>query len=232
MGFSRKKGFTLWEILVIVVVISVGMMAIISLLTYGLSYIQKSRQKIIAINLARAWIESIYQIRDTNRQRRAGRKEQCRLKTDPLDPWPNFECPDDPWMQSGYYILTTNVISGQEYLLLTWYSTDWLNVGGWIDAHDLSYSLCFSGGVWVACPWVDMTTSEGRYFREIRWYGLFSKDTNVTWWQYMNCTSGLDYMTCGSYAAKEFRFCSKVTYVGYGTGEVELCGLLTNFREK
>jgi hypothetical protein len=96
----------------------------------------------------------------------------------------------------------------------------------------LAYSLCFSGGVRVACPWIDGTMKEGMYFREIKWYWLFSKDTNITWWQSMTCLSGLDYTTCGSYAAKEFRFCSKVIYVGYGTGEVELCGLLTNFKEK
>ena len=135
-------------------------------------------------------------------------------------------------MQSGYYILTTNVISGQNYLLLTGYASSGLHIEDWIAAHDLSYSLCLSGGVWVACPWVDAITKEGRYFREIRWYGLFSKDTTITWWQYINCTSGVDYTTCSSYAAKEFRFCSKVTYVGYGTWEVELCGLLTNFKEK
>ncbi len=232
MGFSRKKGFTLWEILVIVVVISVGMMAIISLLTYGIGYVQKSRQKIIAINLAREGIESVYQIRDTNRQRRAGRKEECWLKTNPLVDSGNDGCMNDIWMQSGSYILTTNVISGQNYFLLTGYSTGWLYINNGINADDLTYSLCFSGGIRMACPGVDGTTKEGRYFREIRWYWLFSKDTYITWWQYMNCLSGLDYFTCGSYAAKEFRFCSKVMYVGYGTWEVELCGLLTNFREK
>jgi type II secretory pathway pseudopilin PulG len=152
MRFSRKKGFTLWEILVIVVVISIGMMAIISLLTYGLGYVQKSRQKIIAINLAREGIESIYQIRDTNRQRRAGRKEECWLKINPLVDSGNDGCMNDPWIQSGSYILTTNVISGQNYLLLTGYSSVGLNIGNGIDTQDLAYSLCFSGGVRVACP--------------------------------------------------------------------------------
>lgn len=84
MRFSRKRGFTLWEILIIVIVISVGLLAIISLLTYGINYVQKSRQKIISINLAREGIEAMYQIRDTNRQRWAGMKESCRLKTNPL----------------------------------------------------------------------------------------------------------------------------------------------------
>jgi type II secretory pathway pseudopilin PulG len=228
MGFSRKKGFTLWEILVIIVVISVGLMAIISLLTYGLNYVQKSRQRIIAINLAREGIESIYQIRDTNRLRRAGRKEQCRLKTHPLLDNNNDGCSNDSWIQSGSYILDAHELSGQNYLSLSW-AAMWLNVGNGIDTWDLAYSLCLSGGLRIACPGTVSVTTEGRYFREIRWYGLFSKDTTITGWQYINCTSGVDYLVCWSSSAKEFRFCSKVIYLWYGTGEVELCGLMTNF---
>jgi len=232
MGFSRKKGFTLLEILVIVIVISVGLMAIISLLTYSLNYVQKSRQRIISINLAREGMESIYQIRDTNRQRRAGRKEQCRLKINPLvDSW-NDGCMNDTRIQSGSYILSSNNISGQNYLFLSGWNISALNIGDGIDTGDLKYSLCLSGGLRVACPGVVSVTAEGRYFREIKWYWLFAKDTSITGWQYMNCTSGVNYLTCGSSSAKEFRFCSKVVYMWYGTGEVELCGLMTNFMAK
>lgn len=207
-------------------------MTIISLLTYGLNYVQKSRQRIIAINLAREGMESIYQIRDTNRQRRAGRKDQCRLKINPLLNTNNDECSNDTRMQSGSYVLSTDVISGQNYLFLSWGNISPLNIGDGIDTGDLNYSLCLSGGLRVACPGTVSVTSEGRYFREIRWYWLFAKDMNVTGWQYMNCTSGVDYMNCGSPSAKEFRFCSKVVYMWYGTGEVELCGLVTNFMAK
>lgn len=168
MGFSRKKGFTLWEILVIIVVISVGLMAIISLLTYGLNYVQKSRQRIIAINLAREGMESIYQIRDTNRQRRAGRKDQCWLKINPLFAPNKDECMNDTRMQSGSYILSTNVIAGQNYLFLSGGHIPALDIADGIDTGDLNYSLCLSGGLRVACPGVVSVTPEGRYFREIR----------------------------------------------------------------
>ena len=46
-------------------------------------------------------------MRDTNRQRWAGKKEECWLKIDPLHSTqgdPN-SCADDDWMQSGHYIL-------------------------------------------------------------------------------------------------------------------------------
>jgi len=232
MKFSRKRWFTLREILVIIIIISIGLLSIVSVLTYGINYVQKSRQKIIAVNLAREGIEAVYEIRNTNWQRWAGMKEQCRLKTDPLvdelTPW----CADDTWMQSGSYILSTNVFSGQQYFLLTGYTSDWLDLGQGITTGDLHYSLCLTSGARSACPGTQSTTPEGTYFREIEGYGLWEKDLPVTWGQYISCTSGMDIHVCGAPLAKEYRFCSKVVYVGYGTGEVDLCGVVTNFMKK
>ncbi len=232
MEFSRRRWFTLWEILVIVVVISVGLMSIISLLTYGINFVQKSRQRVIALNLAREGIEAVYQIRDTNWQRWWWMKDACRLKVDPLldenTPW----CSDDTWMASGHYILQTTVMSGQQYFVLTWYTLDGLQLSGGITTGELNYSLCQSWGVRTSCPWVVSLTPEGRYFREVKWYGVFLKDVATTWGQFIVCPNGTDVQTCGSERAKEFRFCSKVVYVGYGTGQVELCGVITNFKGK
>ena len=231
MEFSRKRWFTLWEVLIIVIVVSIGLMSIISLLTYGLTYVQKSRQKIIALNLAREGIEAMYQIRDTNRQRWFGMKEYCWLKTDPLnDGWDGL-CQNDSRMQSWSYILDTNTLSGQRYFLLTGYSVNGFDSSNGIDSWDLAYSLCISGGLRVACPGSSVATDEGRYFREIRWYGLFDKSVSVTWWVYMDCPTGSFSASCSSVDAKEFRFCSRVTYMGYGTWEVELCGVFTNFMD-
>ncbi|MBU0625911.1 hypothetical protein KKG31_04400 [Patescibacteria group bacterium] len=54
----------------------------------------------------------MYQIRDSNRNRRAGKKEECWLKIDPLnDEGDNGNCDNDTWMESGYYILTTTITS-------------------------------------------------------------------------------------------------------------------------
>jgi hypothetical protein len=45
------------------------------------------------------------------------------------------------------------------------------------------------------------------------------------------CSKWTD-INCGTSTAKEYRFCSKVAYIGQGEWEVELCGLLTNFQKK
>jgi type II secretory pathway pseudopilin PulG len=81
---KKKTGFTIIEMLLMVVIIGVSLAAIIVTLNNGMTYIQKTREKTIAINLAREGIEAMYQIRDTNRYRRAGQKESCRLKTNPM----------------------------------------------------------------------------------------------------------------------------------------------------
>lgn len=232
MGFSRTRWFTLREILIIIVVISVGLLAIVSLLTYGINFVQKSRQKVIAINLAREWMEAVYQIRDTNRQRRAGRKELCRLKADPLIDENAAWCEDDMRIVSWSYILERNILSGQQYFLLTGYTTIPLSLGSGIDTWTLHYTLCQSGALRQACPETQSITPEGRYFREISAQGLFAKDVQLTGGQYLSCSSGQDMVNCWSSAAKEFRFCSKVIYVWFGTWEVQLCGVMTNFAKK
>jgi prepilin-type N-terminal cleavage/methylation domain-containing protein len=48
-----KKGFTIREILIVIVILSVGLLSVVVVLTDGMGYVQKTRQKIIALNLAR-----------------------------------------------------------------------------------------------------------------------------------------------------------------------------------
>lgn len=235
MIFSRKKGFTIWEILIVIVVVSVGLMSVISILTYAFGFVQKSRQKVIAINLAREGIESVYQIRDTNRQRWAWKKEECWLKKDPLNAndWivgndPN-DCADDHWMGSWSYILSGKSLWGQYYLLLDGPYGDQLNLGDGLSGQDKTYSLCLTWWLWLACPYeADNTTREWRYFRQILWYGVYDK---VGEGSNLNCSNGNNSPCNSGDVAKEFRFCSRVVYLGNGSGEVRLCWLLTNFAE-
>jgi len=235
MGFSTrrwriksKQGFTIREVLVIIVIVSVGLLSVVVVLTNGMKYVQKTRQKVIALNLAREGMEAVYQIRDTNRTRWAWVKDTCRLKIDPLmDEW-NPRCDDDTWFTSGSYALQRLTAWDQEYFALT---SAWapLNFGDGIDTDDYLYALCQQSGYRNACPGVIPTTSEGMYFREIEWLWLYLKDSSVVWWTPIVCTGWL-WLDCGTSRAKEFRFCSTVSYIWDGTWEVRLCGVLTNFK--
>ena len=224
-----KSGFTIWEILVVIVVISVGLLSVVVVLTNGMRYVQKTRQKVVALNLAREWMEAVYQIRDTNRTRRAWVKDGCWLKINPfVNEWTE-RCLDDARFTSGAYVLQRLATWGQEYFALT---GPWT----WIDlSYGLPYnswfSLCQQSGYWNSCMWQLSDTSEGKYFREIEWLWLYLKDVTTTWWQQIPCTWWMS-VGCWNSSPKEFRFCSKVVYIGDSTGEVKLCGVITNFKGK
>jgi hypothetical protein len=232
MRFSTKRWFTVREILVIIVVISVGLLSVVVVLTNGMTYVQKTREKVIALNLAREWMEAIYQIRDTNRTRRAGVKDSCRLKIDPLvdDSWAPTTCTDDLRFTSGSYVLQRLTAWGQAYFALTGIFAQ-IDFSNGIDTGDYMFSLCQQSGLWIPCMGTLPTTSEGTYFREIQWRWLYFKDVNATWWMLTTC---VDWTApgCWTNRAKEFRFCSRVVYIGQSTGEVKLCGVITNFKGK
>jgi len=227
-----KKGFTIREILIVIVILSVGLLSVVVVLTDGMGYVQKTRQKIIALNLAREWMEAVYHIRDTNRMRRAWVKDQCWLKINPLlDEW-NSDCfTDDLRFTSGAYVLQRLTTAWQDYFALTGPFLPIALSGGALDSDDLVFSLCQQSGYWNSCMWTLSSPTEGRYFRQITWRWLYLKDTPFTWWSAITCTWSLGPdANCNNNNAKEFRFCSKVVYIGKDIGEVELCGVITNFK--
>ncbi len=204
-------------------------------------FTQTIRTKIVATNLAREGIESMYQIRDTNRRRWSSKRDQCWLKVNPLvdyiDGMGSEWCENkDERLGSGNYVVINSGLWDQKYFVAQ--KIDWpeLNiVGTWILATwNLSYSLCFSGERYP-CPGVEYTWVEWKYFRQIVGKWLFLKDSNIDWWDYLNCTDGTANawsVECGDGSAKEYRFCSKVEYNnGRGISNVEICALMTNFLE-
>jgi len=230
MRFSTKRWFTIWEVLIIIIVISVWLLWVIFALNKATNLVQKTREKTIAINLARQWMESIFQIRDSNWLRWAGKKEQCWLKKDPLIDEGNDGCENDERMWTGNYYLINNEISGQIYFILSGENNE-LNIYDGVNNNDLNFSLCESGGNWIACPGSQPISKEWKYWREIRWIWLFLKDTVMAWWIQIECENWSDQQICGNESAKEYRFCSKVEYFGSSTWEVQLCGLITNFKK-
>ena len=240
MKFSTKRWFTIREILVIIVVISVGLLSVVVVLTNGMRYVQKTRQKVIALNLAREWMEAVYQMRDTNRTRRAWVKDQCRLKINPLmhDQWTE-RCADDLRFASGSYALQRLMAWEQQYFALSGPLSNWIDLSDGLDTNDYNFALCQQSGYRDSCfigqtPAIQAMimqnpTTEGKYFREIEWLWLYLKDVAVAWWSGIVCVWWAS-PDCWNNRAKEFRFCSKVSYVGDGTGEVKVCGVMTNFK--
>jgi len=77
----------------------------------------QSKAKTLTINLTREAVEMTHNIRDTNRTRRSGNKDACRLKIDPLANT-NEDCSSDPWIQAGRYTIEEKIAQDQKYFVL------------------------------------------------------------------------------------------------------------------
>jgi hypothetical protein len=205
-------------------------------ISYAFDNVQSVKQRVIAINLAREGMEWVYQIRDTNRLFWPAKKDECRLDMNPLVNDTNW-CWEDDWMWSGNYILQKMTSGNQQSFYLSWWS-DWniLDLSDWAAADDNKFALCLSAwGLREACPWHNWPVM---YFRQIHGEWVFYKDSNTTGWDYLDCPKWNDSaypttipwsISCSWADAKEYRFCSKVAYIGQWWWEVELCWLITNF---
>ncbi len=244
--FSMKhKWFTLIEILVTIMILSIALVAIIGLMRASVGYVERTRQETIAINLAREGMEAVYTLRDTNRLRRWGSKDTNRLCKDPWLDRPTTDTDCGAWMQSGqsYILLWWTTSSGEAYPYLS-------TVTGKLDLSDGQSDDSFSmqygtgnNGLANNRYQSSWTTDEWYMYREIRGYGLYQKDSPMTGWWSIDCPSGTDTYTadtsfsgtstrdCGDATPKEFRFCSRVEYTWSPRGKVELCGMVTNYRE-
>lgn len=223
-----KKGITLVELLIVVVILGFSLASIIGLINLGIRAVDRTRADVIAINLAREWVEGVFQIRNTNRQRRWWFKDACRLKINPLFSNPSW-CINDARMQSGFY---TIFLSGQEtnrYYVMQEESA-WLDLKNYVEPRDERFALCQIDGVWEPCSAGWVSVGNVRYYRQIVGQWLFDKTTQVEWGTRMNCQSGTG-PWCADGRAKEYRFCVDVQYQQLGIGSVQLCSMITNFAE-
>lgn len=227
MKYSNKKWFTLIELIICVVIISMWFFGVIAAVKAWINFMEKTRKEVIAINMARSWMEIVYNIRDTNRNRRTSQVEKCWLKIDPMNDWWDW-CEDDAWFNTGNYIPLIWQSSWQKYFLLSWINND-LNLKDDMDSSDYAYTMCLSWWTWQNCHWIIATwdsIKEWKFFRQIKWLWLQDKENNSI----LNCVNWNN-LNCWDEKAKEFRFCSRVEYLywWWDIWNVEFCWILTNF---
>lgn len=222
---TKKKVFTVIEMLIVIWMIAWWLLVMYGVISYWINFVDYTRKKLIAINLAREWMETVYNIRDTNWTRWSWKRDKCWLKIDPLvDNWSDW-CENDIWFQSGHYILKQKIASDQKYWILSGVG-QWLNIFDGVDNSDLDFALCLSWWWWEPCPWQIGITREWRFFREIRGLRLVNKKDNGD----LSCSKWTD-SNCWDSTAKEFRFCSIVQFIWNGRWQVKMCWVLTNFRQ-
>ena len=135
----------------------------------------------MANRLAKEWVELMYQNRNTN--------FIWKILTTEIYVWLNIDSSNEncnwnqPRFGSGNYVL-----SGKSFIE----TNKVLALSGWISEDDKFFALCLKSWSRVACPEEENQTKYWRYFRVIKWFGLYDKDSTVTWWNLLECASWND----------------------------------------
>lgn len=115
-----KRAFTIIEVIIGLVITWIGVLAIIGAINYWTRALTMTRSQIIAANLAREWVETMFNKRDTNRQIYPSKKDKCWLvnNSDPN----STTCESLPRVWPGLWI--PNISSGGVSVLNRSTSTD------------------------------------------------------------------------------------------------------------
>lgn len=226
--------FTIIELLAAIIIISLALLSTLWLLNIAVTYTNKTRQETIAINLAREGIEWVYNRRNTNWLRQSWEKDKNRLNID-NQTWGSANRFQWSWALYRLSYITT------PYGKITTYQPMWTISN---DSILWNPSLLLSTGDFI---WGTSPDAAGRFYRAIIGLGLYQKDTNVPWWNFITCVkwenwnsyAGIDITwspfsvpwECNDSHPKEYRFCSRVEYEQNLKWKVELCGSITNYQE-
>lgn len=213
---KKIKAFTMLEILTITIVVWIWLLSIVFAINKSKIDTNNIIQKNVANRLAKEWVELMYQNRNTNLLRNLDNRDLCWLNIDSSNENCNW---NQPRFGSGNYVL-----SGKSFIE----TNKVLALSGWISEDDKFFALCLKSWSRVACPEEENQTKYWRYFRVIKWFGLYDKDSTVTWWNLLECASWND-EDCSNNLPKEYRFCCQVFFVWNKIWKTEVCAIMTNF---
>lgn len=234
----KLKAFTMLEILMITLIVGIGLLSIVVAISKAKVITNNTKQHIIATQLAREWVETIYQIRNTNLLKFPNHKDRCRLNTQK-----DSSCTGDgEWT---VWEVNKRMTEWVNYILTEPWYISWtlqtLNILDWINTWEKIFNLCLSWWQRISCAWMENQTRYGKFLRTIEWKWVYLKNSATTWWELTHClyyqqswipVPGGGWRSCDdSERALEFRFCSRVEYIWTKTWSVEICWVLTNFFE-
>lgn len=234
MTIANKNAFTLLELVIALAVLSVGVLGVLTVMQEWLSFVERTRQDIIASNLAKEWVEAVFALRNTNWRQWSWQKDECWLLQDTFAPW-STPCADSSWIWSGTYILDQNFFSGHMYFSLIPVVSQVLDASDGIASDEQEFALCYDEKWWFACPGSGAIGSQGRFYRQIVGKGLYRKDVTILGGELIDCPEGSHVLPsgslCGDDRPKEFRFCVRVASSKQPASITEYCSVLTNFLE-
>ncbi|GHV24426.1 hypothetical protein FACS1894176_00770 [Bacteroidia bacterium] len=185
---KAQRGFTLIEVVVALTLFAFVIVGIITAVNRAYAYVQQARLNVIAMNLTREGMEMMYNIRDTNRKRRAGLKDQNWGKANPFDVSQNSF-----WGETSQYTILPKVVNGQDYFSAYHISLshscfyedscffDAVDNGGSDDIE--LWRVKFSGDVVISgtvVPIADLMEKEGRFYRVVKDFAKHDKQSGAS----------------------------------------------------
>ena len=251
----KKKGFTLVEVMVVVLIVSITFVGIIGGIISTTNYLTETRQKVMALNLAKEGVEIVYNIRNTNWRRRYEQKDACWLNADPFAhaAWQDSSCSWQAWITPWRWAIATKKQGDSNY----YYSLVNHNNSGWSMGVEKKLTLdidAFTNSI--------PETTTATYKLNMTWWNRYNSadENNVPWndplgwefyryiavdWLYRKDKNNITKISCANWAAtiagsekcwtpdiaKELRFCSVVVYTRPKQWRIQICSLITNFEE-
>lgn len=227
-----KKGwFTLVEVVIVCTLFAIMVIWVILAVNRAFNFMDNTRLAVRASNLARWWVEMVYNLRDTNWRKCSWNRDKTWLYV-----W---------WTKDCTQISSSDLLTEWVYAIKEWVNSnneryvylDKINLGStpiadfydveWffsnpslISNNKLTFTWDYKYLSWDTI-WTgkldDLLWNGVEFYRILRVYGIFDK---------------LDSCSDGDACPKEVHFCVKVFYyVSWWKHAVELCSIMTNFTE-
>ena len=245
---KMKKGwFTLAETIIVCTIFAFIMVWIILAINRSFVFLDNTRILVRATNFARWWVEMVYNIRDSNRQKHAWARDKFRLSilwagwndnnpgsNDIFKEWRIYAIKE--WSLEGNpYVYAEYITNDSNFYEIEWFFKD-SNASNRNKAKitfTWTYKYFDSQMVWNRREssmeeWnmADLLNVAGvEFYRVLRVYGVYCKNSQ-------NPSQVVDASHCNNESdPKEMRFCVKVFFKSNWNHATELCSIMTNFEE-
>lgn len=229
---GKKNAFTLAETIIVCTIFAIMVVWIILWINRGFLFMNNTKVLVRATNFAREWVEIVYNIRDTNRRKYSGEKDEHRT----------FAWTGSFQLNSWMYVIREYREDGEDSYFyaeyLTWNSSNLYDLDWFFDDDNKSYrekSKITFPWIYSYHSWWEMLTwnledllgwKDVEFYRVLRVDGIYCKgDSNPSPNQLVDsshCYKSSD--------PKEMRFCVKVFYeYNWWHHSSELCSIMTNF---
>ena len=236
---NNKKWFTLVETILVCSIFAIMVVWIIAAINRSYIFMDNTRLQVRATNYAREWVEMMFNIRDTNRRRKAWDKDACRLvkNIDVDNPCDNFFSTWlftlEKWVNGSWdmYFYASWINLGSLEIDEAYGDNFWahLDDANWLKDSKITYTWTYS--IMERGYNDDERKAEfktGQNIENLLWDGVEFYRLLRVYWVYDKTDGATD-----AKLAQEMRFCVKVLYRSSGGDghSVELCSLMTNFED-